>query len=85
MAPVGLERLPDERKLEIRTIFFRHPITRRGAVRDEDAGKTCGCRGLRSGDRRECRNHRLQQGERYGRAGAPEKRPTGQVLLTDKH
>src|SRR6516225_8003875 len=79
--PKRLERLRDERELEVLSLLERTPVTGRGAVRVPDAHEAPGrCRGRES---QGCQSghHRLKERQGQRHASAAQKHPTRDVLL----
>ena len=80
-----LERLGDERELEVPAFLGRAPVAGRGAVRVPDADEAP--HGRRGGEpqRRESGHHRVEQRQGEGDAHPVQERPTRYVSLGDKH
>ena len=79
------ERLEDRRQLEVRPFGHRRPLIHDRAVRqihEPHARLGTGGRLGQSGPRRD---HRVQQRQAHGDAGAAEERAAGEVFLGDEH
>ena len=79
------ERLQDLGELEVLARFRRRPLVHRRAVRDVDAAQTALRPGCGLSERGARGNHRVQQRQREGGAGAAKQRAARQMFLRDEH
>ena len=70
-----LERLRDEREVEVPAFLERTPVAGRRAVRMPDADEALHRRRRGQPQRRQRRHHRLEQRQRQRDAGAAQERP----------
>src|SRR6185295_9614254 len=80
-----LERLGDERELEVLALLQRTPVAGRGAVRMPDADEAPRRRGRRQPRGRQRRHHRLEQRQGQRDTGAAQEGPPRNVLLRYVH